>query len=149
MSSLIDTLMQVIADAETSAQNDKANKMLDSESDDPQKLESEVVYRQLNAVRDWINLNLVDFECYLEDVWNEHHSGETWFEYIVRSLHTFNDMPTLGYDIYDNHKDAKGVWHLRDYRRSMWLKSPQETFKDLQSFVNANLPSGVDVISLN
>jgi len=73
------------------------------------------LYVQLNALRDWVNSHYPDFELYLEDVWNERTEGETHFEYILRSRKTLNETELLGYDIYKNHRDAKGVWHLDDY----------------------------------
>lgn len=79
------------------------------------------IYVQLNALRDWVNLNYPDFELYLEDVWNEKKAGETHFEYILRSRVTLNETDVLGYDIYKNHQDAKGVWHLDEYVSSVRL----------------------------
>ena len=79
------------------------------------------IYVQLNALRDWVNAHYPDFELYLEDVWNDHVPGETWFEYILRSRRTLNETPMLGYDVYKNHQDAKGVWHLDDYVSSVRL----------------------------
>jgi hypothetical protein len=79
------------------------------------------IYVQLNALRDWVNANYPDFELYLEDVWNERTDGETHFEYILRSRQTLNETELLGYDIYKNHQDAKGVWHLDDYVSSVRL----------------------------
>jgi hypothetical protein len=79
------------------------------------------VYVQLNTLRDWINANYPDFELYLEDVWNEKQEGETHFEYILRSRKTLNETGLLGYDVYRNHRDAKGVWHLDDYQYSVRL----------------------------
>lgn len=79
------------------------------------------IYVQLNALRDWTNANYPDFELYLEDVWNERTQGETHFEYILRSRRTLNETELIGYDIYQNHQDAKGVWHLDDYVSSVRL----------------------------
>jgi len=79
------------------------------------------VYGRLNALRDWVNSHFPEFELYLEDVWNEHKEGETRFEYILRSRQTLYETDVLGYDIYLNHRDAKGVWHLDDYQSSTWL----------------------------
>ncbi|WP_303673783.1 hypothetical protein [Vampirovibrio chlorellavorus] len=93
------------------------------------------VYVQLNALRDWVNAHYPDFELYLEDVWNERTDGETHFEYILRSRHTFNETELLGYDIYKNHRDAKGVWHLDEYVSSVRLiQDPQ----GLLDFIAAN-----------
>lgn len=84
------------------------------------------IYVQLNGLRDWVNRHYPQFELYLEDVWNDHQPGETWFEYILRSKVTLNETPMLGYDVYKNHQDAKGVWHLDEYVRSARLiDSPQ------------------------
>jgi hypothetical protein len=79
------------------------------------------IYVQLNALRDWVNANIPGFELYLEDVWNEKQDGETHIEYILRSRRTLNETDVLGYDIYLNHRDAKGVWHLDDYVKSVRL----------------------------
>lgn len=83
--------------------------------------ESPDVYVQLNTLRDWVNAHYPDFELYLEDVWNEKAEGETHFEYILRSRKTLNETDLLGYDVYRNHRDAKGVWHLDDYQYSVRL----------------------------
>jgi hypothetical protein len=80
---------------------------------------SEDLYIALNNTRDWVNANLPGFELYLEDVWNEHVEGETWFEYILRSRKTLNETSAIGYDVYRNHQDQKGVWHLDDYVKSV------------------------------
>lgn len=79
------------------------------------------IYVQLNALRDWVNEHYPDFELYLEDVWNERTDGETHFEYILRSRNTLNETELLGYDIYKNHQDGKGVWHLDEYVSSVRL----------------------------
>jgi hypothetical protein len=94
------------------------------------------IYVQLNAVRDWINANYPDFELYLEDVWNDHQEGETWFEYILRSRKTLNETGMLGYDVYKNHRDTKGVWHLDDYVRSVRLFDDPAV---LLNFIRENL----------
>lgn len=93
------------------------------------------VYVQLNALRDWINANYPDFELYLEDVWNEHVPGETRFEYILRSRRTLNETRVLGYDIYKNHQDAKGVWHLDEYVSSVRVVDDAE---ELLAFMRQN-----------
>lgn len=93
------------------------------------------LYDRLNALRDYVNANLPEFELYLEDVWNDHQWGETWFEYILRSLRTKDETPPLGYDIYKNHQDAKGVWHLDNYIEShATIDHP----KQLMPFILAN-----------
>lgn len=79
------------------------------------------IYIQLNALRDWVNAHYPDFELYLEDVWNERTEGETHFEYILRSRRTLNETELLGYDIYKNHRDVRGVWHLDEYVSSVRL----------------------------
>lgn len=79
------------------------------------------IYVQMNALRDWVNAHYPSFELYLEDVWNEKTEGETHFEYILRSRKTLNETEVLGYDIYKNHRDAKGVWHLDEYVSSVRL----------------------------
>ena len=86
------------------------------------------LYNRLNQARDWFNqfsiLNRPDgypFEFYIEDVWNEYEEGTTCFEYIIRSLVTKDETAPLALDVYLNHQDAKGVWHLGDYQRSTLL----------------------------
>lgn len=80
------------------------------------------LYERLNAFRAWFNTTLpgynLHYDLYLEDVWNEHAAGQTWFEYIIRSPKTKDEMPPLAYDVYLNHQDAGGVWHLGDYQHS-------------------------------
>lgn len=94
-------------------------------------------YTQLNALRDWVNANYPDFELYLEDVWNEKAEGETHFEYILRSRKTLNETELLGYDVYKNHRDSKGVWHLDDYQYSIRLIQDPKVILD---FIKANSP---------
>ncbi|MEB3245165.1 MAG: hypothetical protein VKJ06_04170 [Vampirovibrionales bacterium] len=106
----------------------------------PQKGETDV-YDAINALRDWINLNLPDFECYLEDVWNEREDGQTWIETILRSRRTFNETDPLAYDAYLNQKDDKGVWHLGQYQYSKWNQTPEATIELITQFVNDNLPT--------
>lgn len=96
---------------------------------------SQDVYVQLNALRDWINAHFPDFELYLEDVWNEKINGETHFEYILRSRLTLNETDVLGYDIYRNHRDKNGVWHLDDYVGSVRLL---DDARPLLDFIRAN-----------
>ena len=93
------------------------------------------IYVQLNALRDWTNAHYPDFELYLEDAWNERVEGETDFEYILRSRRTLNETALIGYDIYKNHQDAKGVWHLDDYVSSVLLLNDPMTLID---FIRAN-----------
>jgi len=93
------------------------------------------IYVQLNALRDWVNAHYPDFELYLEDVWNEKTEGETHFEYILRSRRTLNETDVLGYDIYQNHQDNKGVWHLDDYVSSVRLIDSPEP---LLTFISQN-----------
>lgn len=93
------------------------------------------IYVQLNALRDWVNAHFPDFELYLEDVWNEKTEGETHFEYILRSRRTLNETDVLGYDIYRNHRDAKGVWHLDDYVSSVRVLDDPQLLID---FIKAN-----------
>ena len=95
-------------------------------------------YARLNRLRDWFNANIGEqygFELYLEDVWNDHKQGETWFEYILRSLHTKDETAPIGYDVYKNHQDAGGVWHLDEYVESVILM-PDPT--PLVAFVREN-----------
>jgi hypothetical protein len=95
------------------------------------------VYAQMDAWRALLNQQYftppnATFECYLEDAWNESddgvlHPGETHFEYRIRSLITKNEIGPLGIDVYTNHQDDKGVWHLGDYQHSFWLVTPAAT----------------------
>lgn len=97
------------------------------------------LYTQLNRLRNWVNASFPDFELYLEDVWNDHVPGETHFEYILRSRKTFNETPAIGYDIYLNHQDASGVWHLDDYVKSVLAyETPDEMFSVLAAFMGEN-----------
>lgn len=83
-------------------------------------------YTNMNHLRDWVNKNVPDVELYLEDVWNDHVPGETWFEYILRSKRTYNETEVIGYDVYKNHQDAGGVWHLDEYVSSkLLMEDPQ------------------------
>ena len=76
-------------------------------------------YTRMNALRDGFNAAFGPaFELYLEDIWNDHAPGQTWFEYIVRSRRTLEETSPLAYDIYLNHQDAGGVWHLGDYQHT-------------------------------
>ncbi len=76
------------------------------------------LYTRLNQLRDWFNNQYTTYNLYLEDVWNDNADGETHFEYIVRSLVTKDETVALAVDIYLNHQDANGVWHLGDYQHS-------------------------------
>lgn len=93
------------------------------------------IYVQLNALRDWVNAHYTDFELYLEDMWNERTEGETHIEYILRSRKTLNETDVLGYDIYLNHRDNNGVWHLDDYVSSVCLLEDPRVLWD---FIQAN-----------
>ncbi len=77
------------------------------------------LYKRMNTLRDWFNKQFPTFDLYLEDVWNENVDGETHFEYLLRSLHTKDETPPLAYDVYLNHQDVKGVWHLDDYQHTV------------------------------
>ncbi|WP_373531308.1 hypothetical protein [Vampirovibrio sp.] len=95
------------------------------------------VYVQLNALREWVNVHYPDFELYLEDVWNERTEGETHFEYILRSRRTLNETEVLGYDVYKNHQDQKGVWHLDEYVSSLRILQDPRCLLD---FIRDNTP---------
>jgi hypothetical protein len=93
--------------------------------------QSDDIYKNLNTLRDFVNQHFPDFELYLEDVWNDHQPGETHFEYILRSRKTYNETDVIGFDVYKNHQDANGVWHLDEYVYSKCLMadpSPLVTF---------------------
>lgn len=78
------------------------------------------LYENLNLLRDWFNGRFGEhFDFYLEDVWNDNVDGETHFEYILQSRQTLNETPVLAYDVYLNHQDSGGVWHLDDYQYSV------------------------------
>lgn len=98
---------------------------------------SDDLYIQLNAVRNWINQHMENYELYLEDVWNEKVDGETHFEYILRSKDTLNETEVLGYDVYLNHQDAKGVWHLDEYVKTIRLIGDSQPLLD---FIQQNTP---------
>lgn len=95
-------------------------------------------YARLNAARDWFNGQVPGFEWYLEDVWDEYAEGQTWIEHRVRSLYTRDETEVLGVDIYANHRDAKGVWHLDDYQDSrIWVTDVEAVVQ----FVATNGPT--------
>jgi hypothetical protein len=85
------------------------------------------VYQQLNALRNAFNaLPNTGFDLYLEDNWNDPTPGQTHFEYRLRSLKTKYDIGPIGIDVYKNHQDANGVWHLDDYVTSFWCQNPPQ-----------------------
>jgi hypothetical protein len=87
----------------------------------PAKLEasSDLYHRLIQARRAFNALFSQQFDCYIEDEWNEYVEGETWFDYRIRSLQTKDEFPPFASDIYLNHRDAGGVWHLGDYQTSI------------------------------
>jgi hypothetical protein len=113
-------------DMDTNTLQHSINSILYSAADD---------YDILNTLRSWVNENVFDVELYLEDVWNEYVPGETWIEYILRSLNTKNETDRLGYDVYKNHQDAKGVWHLDEYVKTVRLIQNADA---LVAFISAN-----------
>ncbi len=80
--------------------------------------ESFDLYTRLNQMRDWFNAHVEGFEIYLEDEWNHYQEGQTWFDYNLRSLISKDELPPLASDVYLNHQDEGGVWHLGDYQSS-------------------------------
>jgi hypothetical protein len=91
-------------------------------------------YALLNAFRDWINQNLLNYEMFLEDNWFDDH---TTIEYTLRSLDTFN-IQVIAEDTYHNHRDDKGVWHLGHYIETHWtVPDPEQT---LSEFLESNSP---------
>ncbi len=76
------------------------------------------LYTRLNQARNWFNAHVQDFEIYLEDEWNVYEEGQTWFDYNLRSLLSKDELPPLASDVYLNHQDDGGVWHLGDYQSS-------------------------------
>ncbi len=98
---------------ETPTNNQLAERVIALLSNDATDL-----YTRLNQLRDWFNSQTDSYDLYLEDVWNDNADGETHFEYILRSLITKDETVALAADIYVNHKDANGVWHLGDYQHS-------------------------------
>lgn len=94
------------------------------------------LYDRLNNLRDWINVRFPDFDFYLEDVWNENVAGETHFEQILRSRKTLNETRVLAYDVYVNHQDDGGVWHLGDYQHSVLVMNDP---KEIVDFIQANI----------
>ncbi len=79
---------------------------------------SEDLYTRLNQARNWFNANVSGFEIYLEDEWDVYEEGQTWFDYNLRSLKSKDELPPLASDVYLNHRDEMGVWHLGDYQSS-------------------------------
>jgi hypothetical protein len=80
--------------------------------------EAEDLYTRLNQARNWFKANVSGFEIYLEDEWDVYEEGQTWFDYNLRSLQSKDELPPLASDVYLNHRDDKGVWHLGDYQSS-------------------------------
>ncbi len=104
---------------------------------------SDDLYLALNALRDWFNsqfyVQKIGFDLYLEDEWNERTQGETHLEYRLRSLHTKDELSEpFAYDIYLNHQDAKGVWHLDDYQRSVLILEKDDIVTTLSEFMTKN-----------
>jgi hypothetical protein len=95
----------------------------------------EDAYTRMNALRDWFNQTFPTFEFYLEDVWNEYISGETHFEYIIRSRDTREETGPIAYDVYLNHQDTKGVWHLDDYQTTVITTASPDL---ICTFLNTN-----------
>ncbi|MFN8615108.1 MAG: hypothetical protein U0003_04265 [Vampirovibrionales bacterium] len=85
------------------------------------------LYTNLNALRDWVNAHFDTMDLYLEDAWNESVEGETHFEYRLRDKKTLEETPVLAIDVYFNHQDAGGVWHLGAYQGSQELLPMVET----------------------
>lgn len=97
------------------------------------------LYENLNLLRDWFNGRYGDdFDFYLEDVWNENVDGETHFEYILQSRRTLNETPVLAHDVYLNHQDAGGVWHLDDYQYSVVHQDTQDIPQIMARFMQQN-----------
>jgi hypothetical protein len=80
--------------------------------------DAEDLYTRLNQARNWFNTTVSGFEIYLEDEWDLYQDGQTWFDYNLRSLNTKDELPPLASDVYLNHRDEKGVWHLGNYQSS-------------------------------
>ena len=80
--------------------------------------ESGDLYTRLNQARNWFNETVLGFEIYLEDEWDVYEEGQTWFDYNLRSLKSKDELPPLASDVYLNHRDDRGVWHLGDYQSS-------------------------------
>lgn len=96
------------------------------------------LYNRLNTLRDWVNQEFTGFDLYLEDAWNERVDGETHFEYWLRSKQTYNEIGPFAYDVYKNHQDAKGVWHLDEYTHSVQL---MDNLQPLVDFIFENAES--------
>lgn len=75
-------------------------------------------YADWEAFRAWFNATFTLLDCFLEDAWNEQVAGETHIEYHLRSPITKQELGPLAADVYINHHDAKGVWHLGAYQRT-------------------------------
>jgi hypothetical protein len=79
----------------------------------------DLYHRLVHARTAFNRLFRQEFDCYLEDEWNEYVEGETWLDYRIRSLVTKDEFPPLASDIYLNRRDEGGVWHLGDYQNSI------------------------------
>ncbi len=80
---------------------------------------SDLYDRLIHARTSFNTLFTNEFDCYIEDEWNEYVEGETWIEYRFRSLVTKDEFPPIASDVYLNHQDDGGVWHLGDYQYSL------------------------------
>lgn len=95
--------------------------------------QTKALYHRLIDARNAFNMLFAkEFDCYLEDEWNEYAEGETWIEYRIRSLITKDEFPPIASDIYLNHQDEGGVWHLGDYQHSLVKLT---TFEELALFL--------------
>jgi hypothetical protein len=99
----------------------------------------DLYHRLITARTEFNQLFFHQFDCYLEDEWNEYVEGETWFDYRIRSLKTKDEFPPLASDIYLNHQDEGGVWHLGDYQTSIVKLT---SFESLAAFLETHRYAG-------
>jgi hypothetical protein len=91
-------------------------------------------YADWEAFRAWFNATFTLLECFLEDAWNEQVEGETHIEYHLRSPKTKQELGPLAADVYTNHSDAKGVWHLGAYQHTQLPPAGAPTVGELLTF---------------
>ncbi|MEB3287596.1 MAG: hypothetical protein VKJ04_08845 [Vampirovibrionales bacterium] len=94
----------------------------------------ELFYR-LSNLRDFVNQAFPTLEFYQEDLWNERILGETHLDSILRCKKSLYETEPFAYDVYKNHQDAYGVWHLDDYQKTVLLMSDT---RPLVSFIFAH-----------
>lgn len=89
------------------------------------------LYQVLNALRDWFDKNVVNYEVYLEDNWFE---DKTTIEYTLRCLDTLNTL-VIAEDEYQNNRD-NNVWNLGKYVKTYW--TVEEPWAAIEQFIREN-----------